>query len=119
MRASFTARGGFPPRPRESEGAPTIDDLSAHRRALSVLAALGREEPINMARFTRASLLVPERAKALREALEGLGLLDVQVARTQGTAEILEIRLTPLGRQVAQRAVEMDDVLRAAKPKRK
>lgn len=67
-----------------------------------------------MSQFTRASLLVPERAKALREELVEMGILTAKVVRTQGTAELLEIALTPLGRALAGHAVAMDDALRAA-----
>lgn len=95
----------------------TLDQLARKGRSFSVLCALGRGEPFNMSQFTKASQLVPDRAKILREELKGHGLIAVTVVRVQGPAEILDIRLTPLGRDVARRLVEIDDTLKAASDK--
>lgn len=90
----------------------SLDELARKGRSFSVLCALGRAEPVNMSQFTKSSHLVPDRAKVLREELKAAGLIDVTVVRVQGPAEILEIRLTPLGREVARRLVEVDDILK-------
>lgn len=89
----------------------TFDVLAKKGRFFSVLLHLARNEPINMSQFTRASHLVPDRAKVLRQELESYGLIDVKVVRVQGPAEILEIQLTPLGREVASHLIAIDDVL--------
>lgn len=95
-----------------SAAVASLDELARKGRSFSVLCALGREEPVNMSQFTKASHLVPDRAKVLREELKAHGLIDVSVVRVQGPAEILEIRLTALGREVAKRLVEVDDILK-------
>ena len=100
-----------------SAAVASLDELARKGRSFSVLCALGRADPVNMSQFTKASHLVPDRAKVLREELKAHGLIDVTVVRVQGPAEILEIRLTSLGREVARRLVEIDDVLKAASDK--
>ena len=95
-----------------SAAVASLDELARKGRSFSVLCALGRAEPVNMSQFTKSSHLVPDRAKVLREELKAHGLIDVTVVRVQGPAEILEIRLTPLGREVARRLVEVDDLLK-------
>lgn len=100
---------------RESPVVASVDELARKGRSFSVLCALGRADPVNMSQFTKASHLVPDRAKVLREELEEHGLIEVRVVRVQGPAEILEIRLTPTGREVAKRLVEVDDILRGNK----
>lgn len=97
-----------------SAAVASLDELARKGRSFSVLCALGRHEPVNMSQFTKASHLVPDRAKVLRQELAGYGLIDVTVIRVQGPAEILEIRLTPLGREVARRLVEVDNILQGA-----
>lgn len=98
-----------------SAGVASLDDLARKGRSFSVLCALGRyPSPVNMSQFTKASQLVPDRAKVLREELLSYGLIDVRVVRVQGPAEILDIRLTPLGQQVAARLVEIDEILQKA-----
>lgn len=93
----------------------SLDELARKGRSFSVICAMGRYGfPVNMSHFTKASQLVPDRAKVLREELLAHGLIDVRVVRVQGPAEILEIRLTPLGQQVAARLVEIDDLLQKA-----
>lgn len=96
-----------------SAAVASIDELARKGRNFSVLCALGRSEPMNMSQFTKASHLVPDRAKVLREELEEHGLIAVKVVRSQGPADILEIKLTPMGRDVARLIVAADDVLRA------
>ena len=95
-----------------SPAVASLDELARKGRAFSVLCALGRSEPVNMSQFTKASHLVPDRAKVLREELKAKGLIDVSVVRVQGPAEILEIRLTALGRDVAKHLVAVDDLLK-------
>jgi DNA-binding HxlR family transcriptional regulator len=95
-----------------SAAVASLDELARKGRSFSVLCALGRADPVNMSQFTKASHLVPDRAKVLREDLKAHGLIDVSVVRVQGPAEILDIRLTPLGREVAKRLVEVDDLLK-------
>lgn len=103
-----------PPQGHVCHSAPvaSLDELARKGRSFSVLCALGRTDPVNMSQFTKASHLVPDRAKVLREELKAHGLIDVTVVRVQGPAEILDIRLTPLGREVAKRLVEVDDLLK-------
>lgn len=106
-----------------SAAVASIDELARKGRTFSVLCALGRAEPMNMSQFTKASHLVPDRAKILREDLVAHGLISSRVIRVQGPAEILEIRLTPIGRKVAERLVEIDEILKAEngtdKPRRR
>ena len=98
---------------RSPSVAVTLDELARRGRALPVLALLATEESINMSQFTRATKLVPDRAKQLRLDLEGFGLIDVAVVRSQGAAEILDIRLTALGREVAEHVVAIREALEA------
>lgn len=95
-----------------SAAVASLDELARKGRTFSVLCALGRTEPMNMSQFTKASHLVPDRAKILREDLVAHGLISSRVVRVQGPAEILEIRLTPVGRKVAERLVQIDDILK-------
>lgn len=67
-----------------------------------------------MRQFTVGSQLSPNSAKALREELQKLGLIRAQVARTQGATDIYEIRLTPLGRKVAEHFLAIHDLLEKA-----
>lgn len=97
----------------------SLDQLARKGRSFSVLCALGRGEPFNMSQFTKACHLVPDRAKVLRKELVSHGLIVANVVRVQGPAEILEIRLTPVGREVAKHLIAVDEVLKAAeKPDR-
>lgn len=100
--------------------APTLEDLGRRGRTLLVLACLGRSSgPLTMAEFTRASQLVPEVARALREDLEKWGLVESEVIGQRGVVGRRAIRLTPLGRALARHTLAMDDILvkaRAADP---
>lgn len=107
------------PRRRPCGAVASIRDLGNTRRAVNVLYHLCLREPVNMTEFTDASELFPNYAKRLREELETMGLIDVTVVRRQGPAEILEIRLTPVGREVAKRLVEIEELLQDARPERK
>lgn len=88
-----------------------FEELIRHRRALLVLAAMAGEEPYSMSEFTRVSRLVPERARELRHALEQMGLLKSEVVAPRGMLDLLSIRLTPLGRKVAEHALAIEELL--------
>lgn len=92
--------------------APTLEALSRRGRAFLTLAHLGRRDAsVTMTEFTQASRLVPEVARALREDMEGWGLVESEVLGRRGAVELLSIRLTPLGREAARHVVALDDLL--------
>lgn len=88
-----------------------VAELSKKGRAFAVLCHMGRHEPLNMSEFTRAAGIGSDPAKKLRLWLVEHDLIRVQEIRQQGAVEIIEIHLTPLGRSVAKKLVEVDDLL--------
>ncbi|HEX2022290.1 MAG TPA: hypothetical protein VHH36_06220 [Candidatus Thermoplasmatota archaeon] len=94
--------------------APSLAAFSRKGRGLLVLAYMAKSPPITMTEFTHASRQVPAMARALREHLEGLGLITSRVVGTRGPIEIQEIELTPLGKRVAARILEIEADLDAA-----
>ena len=92
---------------------PQLEDLGRRGRALLVLAHMARkDESVTMTEFTHASRLVPEVARMLREDLECWGLVHSEVVGRRGVVELLSIRLTPLGREVAVHVLALEDRLR-------
>lgn len=92
---------------------PALEDLGRRGRTFLVLASLARkEDAVTMTEFTHASRLVPEVARMLREDLERWGLVESEVVGRRGVVELLSIRLTPLGRDVATHVLALDDRLR-------
>lgn len=81
-------------------------------QALKVLRRLVAREPMNQREFTEASTHSPEQAKALREALERIGVLSVRGLPGHGNAGVKEIRLTPAGRAIAEHLVAVEDLAR-------
>lgn len=89
-----------------------LETLTRRGRAFLVLARMARHEgPVSMTAFARASLLAAERARLLREDLEALGLVVVEAREARGPVEVLSIRLTPLGREVAAHVLAIEDLL--------
>jgi predicted transcriptional regulator len=68
---------------------------------MRVLHALGHREPMSMREFTEASRRAPQHARALREDLARLGLIDVRESAGYGNTTVMEIRLTARGKQIA------------------
>lgn len=64
-----------------------------------------------MGEFTRASHLVAESARRLRADLEEMGLVRSEVVASRGALDLLSIRLTPLGRKVAEHALAIERLL--------
>jgi DNA-binding HxlR family transcriptional regulator len=95
---------------------PSIHDL-ARRGAISVLAALGRKEPLSMEEFTAASGISESPAKILREDLQQMGFIAVEEIPIRGASKQFNIRLTPLGREVAQHLVAVEQALKRAAAK--
>ena len=92
---------------------PALEDLGRRGRAFLVLASLARkDEPVTMTEFTHASRLVPEVARMLREDLERWGLVESEIVGRRGVVELLSIRLTPLGRDIAAHVLALDERLR-------
>ena len=91
---------------------PTLEDLAHRGRAFLVLAHLGRREnAVTMTEFTHASRLVPEVARTLREDLERWGLVRSEIVGRRGVVELLSIRLTPLGRELARHVMTLETLL--------
>jgi hypothetical protein len=77
---------------------------------MSVRARLALDEPLNMRRFAMASQTAPRRARRLHAKLRDLGLVETAY-REQGVAQLHEIRLTPLGHDVARHVLAIADAL--------
>jgi hypothetical protein len=88
---------------------PTIEDLFRAPRAFRTLHALARGAPMTMGQFVDAAGVAQQHAKDLRIEMDALGLLDVRVHSGHGNAGILEIRLSPLGRRLAERLLAAGD----------
>lgn len=87
----------------------------SRKGAIRPLLALAREDgPITATQFAMASGLLHEAAKRLREELVAAGLVEVRVLRRQGVIEVLEVALTPVGRDVARLLLKADETLRRA-----
>lgn len=87
----------------------------AKKGAIRPLLALARrKDPVSASEFAAASRLLHESAKRLREELVAAGLVEVRVMRHQGPIELLEIGLTPAGREVARLLLEADAAIRRA-----
>lgn len=92
---------------------PALEDLGRRGRAFLVLATLARKDgAVTMTEFTHASRLVPEVARMLREDLERWGLVQSEIIGRRGVVELLSIRLTPLGRDVATHVLALEERLR-------
>lgn len=89
----------------------TIADL-AGRRAIVVLAELGKRGKMSMAEFVEASTVTFVHARKLRLDLEKFGLVATEEIASRGAMREYEIRLTPLGREVAKHLVAVDEALR-------
>ena len=89
-----------------------VMDLLERPRAARVLRALARREPLNQREFAEASDHSPEQAKALRDALERVGVIAVKALPGHGRAGVKEIRLTPVGREIAEHLVAVEDLAR-------
>lgn len=87
-------------------------DVLDKPQSLKVLRRLAAHEPMNQREFTEASTHSPEQAKALREALERAGVLQVRALPGHGNAGIKEIRLTLAGREIAQHLVAIEHIAR-------
>ncbi len=87
-------------------------DLLERPRAARVLRMLARREPMNQREFAEASDHSPEQAKALRDALERLGVITVKALPGHGRAGVKEIRLTLAGREIAEHLVAVEDIAR-------
>lgn len=90
----------------------SLAELS-RKGAIRPLLALARETgPITASQFAAASGLLHEAAKRLREELVAAGLVEVRVLRRQGVIEVLEVELTPAGRQVADLLLKAEETMR-------
>lgn len=97
---------------RDERAVAGLEGLSKKGRSLLVLAYMARVgEPIGMSEFTRASTLVPEMARSLRDVLLAMGLIESRVASQRGVVEIQEITLTPLGGRVAGHVLDIEAIL--------
>lgn len=76
-----------------------------------VLWALAREEPLNMSGLKRETGLAQDVAKEIRDQLAERGLLEICAVTPRGPVEVLEIRLTPLGREAARHVAELARIL--------
>lgn len=88
--------------------------------ALRALASMHRTgtRPLTAMDFLAATGLKNNQSAAkIREDLHLLGIIDAKIVREQGAAREYEIRLTPLGRALAEHAAAMDDILTKHKPK--
>lgn len=84
-------------------------------RALQTVMALARKEPMTQRELTIASGYVSENAKLLRDDLEKWGIVTTEELVVRGGIKYYEIRLTPLGREIAELAVKMDEVAKHAR----
>lgn len=64
--------------------------------------------------FARASGVDPGTAGRVREELQALGLITATIVREQGAVKEYEVRLTPLGKEIGQHLVAIDDALKKA-----
>lgn len=99
------------PPPAEPEDAAMLD-LLERPRAARVLRALAVRGHLNQRGFAEASDHSPEQAKALRDALEQCGVLAVRALPGHGRAGVKEIRLTPMGREIAEHLAAIEDIVR-------
>ena len=97
--------------PPPAEQAAVIE-LLERPRAARVLRLLAAREPMNQREFAEASDHSPEQAKALRDALEAWGVITVKALPGHGRAGIKEIRLTQVGREIAEHLVAVEDIAR-------
>lgn len=90
-----------------------LRDLS-RRGALPVLAELARQHPAPLGAmgFARASGVEAGTASRVRDELQQMGLIDASPSKQQGAITQYEIRLTPLGKQVADHVLAIDGLLR-------
>ena len=101
--------------PRE-EG---IEELLSHPRALRVLYALARSEPVNMRGFIEISNLDRPEAKELREWMTEAGYLHVERLSGHGDAGVLEIRRSPFGVKVTGHLLAIHDDVKAHQARRR
>jgi hypothetical protein len=81
-------------------------------RAARVLRILATAEPMNQRAFAEASHHSPEQAKELRDALERLGVISVKALPGHGRAGVKEIRLTVVGREIADHLLAIEGIAR-------
>lgn len=90
-----------------------VEELLDRPRILRVLLALGRHEPLNFRQFTEASGHGRPYAQVLRQEMVDLDYIVERRLPGHGHAGILEIRLTPFGRNVAELLLALDDLVAA------
>jgi hypothetical protein len=94
----------------------SLADLG-RKGAIRPLVALARETgPVTATEFAAASGLLHEAAKRLRQELAAAGLVEVRVLRRQGLIEVLEVELTPTGKEVACLLLKAEEALQRARP---
>lgn len=94
----------------------SLADL-ARKGAIRPLVALARENaPVTASEFAAASGLLHEAAKRLRQELAAAGLVEVRVLRRQGLIEVLEVELTPVGKEVSRLLLKADETLQRGRP---
>jgi hypothetical protein len=92
----------------------SLADL-ARKGAIRPLVALARENaPVTASDFAAASGLLHESAKRLRQELASAGLVEVRMLRRQGPIEVLEVELTPGGKEVAHLLLKAEEALQRA-----
>jgi DNA-binding MarR family transcriptional regulator len=79
----------------------------------SVLVRLAAEEPFNVRQFLAACQASPYTARKTMERLERLGVIAT-THTDQGAIQVASIRLTPFGRRLAEKFLEIEALIAAA-----
>lgn len=93
---------------------PTLADLAPRGRLFRALLTLHRRGPLTATEFQAACDVTSATARELRDLGVESGLLAVRTLFTRGPVDVLEVTLTPLGREVAGHLVAADDAMRRA-----
>ena len=94
-----------------SNDVPKLADI-ARGGAVLVLVRLGRKEPITNRELIEAAGGTDFYARQIRGDLVDAGLIEVEEVPISGATRQYNIRLTPVGREVARKLVEVDEVLK-------
>ena len=86
--------------------------MADHNGFLVLFRMAQQEGPVTMTTFTAMAETTPARARIARDEMQRLGLLRVEERTPRGPVRSLLIRLTPAGREVGTRLVEMDELMR-------
>jgi hypothetical protein len=93
-----------------------LESTGALRALARLLEADGG--PIDAMAFAEATGAATKTAKVIREKFQMLGIIEAKLVVDRGAVQELEIRLTPLGRELAEHALAMEEALRRAGEKR-